>query len=363
MSQPNKSPKKNDSKTSNPINLDGLKSLVSTAIQSSKEAREGKQAIDFEVEESFRLVNKETRKASNTVPNPLVTYNNDEERHMVVAFNWLVKINLGLVTKFNLQAEAIHKLSLLQSNVTRVEKQLLKCEEAVAKVEEVEVKLGEVESKVEDAKTKVEKTEEKAAKLELDGDKQMQHSLVGTFTISSPDLAGKPSLARKEQVRDAQGNCIGLESHLQTTMRMLRASCGLTFPDADIESVYPIGKTRLDKTDTSLGQSTTWVVKVGNRRPGSTWDELQTGITTGRVLNNKDQFFLKPNSNVYLNNFLTPKRATFLKEVIKPARAARKILNYTVDQWGLIRVRRAAGSGRPWAVVTTKEELQTFISG
>ena len=194
-------------------------------------------------------------------------------------------------------------------------------------------------------------------------DRQQQHSLVGTFTISSPDLPGKPSLARKEQVRDAQGNTIGLESQLQTTMRMLRASCGLTFPESDIESIYPIGKTRMDKTDTSPGQSTTWAVKVSNRRPGSVWDQLQTGITTGRVLNHKDQFFLKPNSNVYLNNFLTPKRATFLKEVIKPARSAGKILNYTVDQWGAIRVRRASGSGRPWAVVTTREELNTFTSG
>ena len=58
---------------------------------------------------------------------PLVTFEKDTERHLVVTLNWLVKVNKvnkDLITKVNEQAEAIKKLNLLQSAVTRVEKRV-----------------------------------------------------------------------------------------------------------------------------------------------------------------------------------------------------------------------------------------------
>ena len=122
MSQTNKSPSK-PNKTLLEVNLDALKALVDTTILSTKEAKEGKEAINFGVEEDFKLVHKETRKAIGKA-DPLITFEKDTERHQVVALNWLVKVNKDLITKVNEQAEAIKKLNLLQSAVTRVEKRV-----------------------------------------------------------------------------------------------------------------------------------------------------------------------------------------------------------------------------------------------
>ena len=60
MSQTNKSPSK-PNKTPLEVNLDALKALLDTTILSTKE---GKEAINFGVEENFKLVLKETRKAT-----------------------------------------------------------------------------------------------------------------------------------------------------------------------------------------------------------------------------------------------------------------------------------------------------------
>ena len=107
------------------------------------------------------------------------------------------------------------------------------------------MKVMTVESKVEVVETKVEKAEEK---LELEDDKLMQFHLQGTFTISSPDQPGKPSLARRQRVLDPQGNYIRMENDYETSRRMLDAICGHRLAEADIKRVYPTGKTRLDKT-------------------------------------------------------------------------------------------------------------------
>ena len=68
-------------------------------------------------------------------------------------------------------------------------------------------------------------------------------------------------------------------------------------------------------------------------------------------------------ANVYINNFVTPRKAKFLQEVVKVARKEGRITNYTVDEGGNIRVKKERGQHKPWALITTKEELDNFIRG
>ena len=48
---------------------------------------------------------------------------------------------------------------------------------------------------------------------------------------------------------------------------------------------------------------------------------------------------------------------------MKVARKEKKIVNYTVDEVGSIRVKKERGERKPWAIITSKEELDTFVRG
>ena len=337
------------------LDFEGLKCLVDSTIQSTMAAREGGEEapkfLDFGVEQDFQLVLPpgKTRKGD-PVPTPLHTIEGNADRTLVVTINWLIKANQLLIHKVNQQAESIHKLSQLQTKVEEAEK---KSEELVTKVEEVV-------TKVEVVVTKVVKEEEKTSKMEVEEERQAQNSLRGQICVSSPELPNRESLAVKGPMEDTQGGFRGVENHTQTALRMIKAKHGVTFQPSEVELCYATGKGRVGRQQ----HPSTYIIKFNTRGPGSAWERLQHSLMTGRDLHHPGV----PNpfasdANVFVNNFLTPKRAKFLQEVVKVARKEGRITNYTVDETGNIRVKKERGQHKPWALITTKEEMDAFVRG
>ena len=333
----------------------GLQCLVDSTIQSTMAAREGGEEaakfIDFGVEQNFQLVLPpgKTRKGD-PVPTPLHTIAGNTDRTMVVTINWLIKTNQHLINQVNQQAETIHKLSQLQ---TKVEEGERKSEELVSKVEAVVTKVEVVDAKVV-------KEEKKTCKMEEEEERLSQYSLRGQICVSSPELPGKESLAVKVPTEDTQGGYRGVENHTKTALRLIKAKHGITFQPSEVELCYPTGKGRVGRQ----GHPSTYVVKFNTRGPGSAWERLQYSLMTGRDLHNPGV----PNpftsdANVYVNNFVTPRRAKFIQEVVKVARKEGRITNYTVDEGGHIRVKKERGQNKPWALINTKEELDIFVRG
>ena len=342
------------------LDVAGLKSLVDSTIQSTMAAREGGEEaakfLDFGVEQDFQLVQPQGGRRGNKadkgdqVPNPLVTNSEIGERTTVVAINWLIKTSQTLLHQVNQQAETIYRLNKLQAKVEEVEK----------KSEEMVTKVGELVTKVEVVDSKVVKEEEKTNRMVVEEDRLLQNSYRGQLCVSSPELHGKPSLAIKEPKEDTEGGFRGLENHTQTALRMLKLKYGVTFQETEVELCHPTGKGAVGRQ----GHPSTFIIKFNHRGSRSAWERLQHAMMTGRDLLHPglDNPFASI-TNIYVNNFLTPRRAKFLQDVVKVARKEKKIVNYTVDEVGSIRVKKERGERKPWAIITSKEELDTFVRG
>ena len=73
-----------------------------------------------------------------------------------------------------------------------------------------------------------------------------------------------------------------------------------------------------------------YIVRIHNRRPGSAWDDLTTGMMTGQDMNN---------SNIFINFQLTKTRAD-LSFQVRAAKREKKLFSYSVDQNGRICVKK-----------------------
>ena len=194
-----------------------------------------------------------------------------------------------------------------------------------------------------------------AARADLE---KLASAVFGKFTESLP---GKASLAIKPVVSDQEGGFHGVERHIDTALRMYKAKTGRQFDKSTIYKCHPIGKKMVGAREGFKGFPDTYVIGFSQRCPGSEWDILQHGLLTGKQLNDpSSETPFQTKENVYINNLLTPRRSKLLVEEVKPAKKAGKILNYSVDQLGAIRVRVGQGRGR-WHSITTSEEFNKLI--
>ena len=265
---------------------------------------------DFELE-----VASSTRKGSKSL-GPLVLDSSlpQEERTKDVAINWLLQLSKVLVEKYNEYAGVINSaFNSIQGQVDKLEEEK---EELVRRCD----------------------------KLELDNDSVRQRSMKGNLIVSSPRQGEVGS--RLVRLPREQGGYQGQETTTQMVLRAVEEHSRLVFPLEDVAACHQLGGK----------DSHTYILKVSNMKPNSTWDTLTSGMM-GKKINgshfNKD--------NIYFSHQLTPARATFVKEVVKVAHKAKRITGYSTDQNGVTRVCKTLGLGRRWHPVATKEELEQFI--
>ena len=73
-------------------------------------------------------------------------------------------------------------------------------------------------------------------------------------------------------VRDNNRNSVREESDTEMVVRLVKIKTGQEIPLQDIVACHPIGKNK---------DSHTYILSVANRKPGSAWDVITTGMRKG----------------------------------------------------------------------------------
>ena len=220
----------------------------------------------------------------------------ESKKNPSVVINWLVNLTKQLITHVNNLGEI------------------------------VKINQRSMEEKAE--KSLVDELKAKVKSLELDNDDIRQRSMTGNIIIASPQREGNPTLALRQQVRDRKSNTMRQESMMEMCIRMVKEKTSAEFPLEDVVACHPIGKGR--------GTDTTFVMRVINRNPDSSWDLLSHALKTGK---NKSTGQLVNNQlNCFVSYQLTPRRGELMK-ACKNAKLRTKSLRYGADQQGRITVR------------------------
>ena len=153
-----------------------------------------------------------------------------------------------------------------------------------------------------DNKAEQEELEEmkiKYAELETECDEVRQRSMNGNIILSSPNLQDKPTLLVPKQITDPVTGCIRNECCTEMCARLIYMKTGVTVPVTDIVACHVLSK---------QGSDSTYIIRFGNRRPGSAFDIVAAGMLTGRNKESKANF---TNANVFLNFQLTKKEVNW----------------------------------------------------
>ena len=118
-------------------------------------------------------------------------------------------------------------------------------------------------------------------------------------------------------------------------------------PENDIVACHPLSKRG--------GEVTSYIVRIGNRRPGSAWDILAAGMLGGKNPTTKKYF---SDDNVYVNFQLT-KAKGHLSKVVREAKSKKEIKLYSVDQNGRITIK--INDSTQWTEVKSSDHLQSLI--
>ena len=262
---------------------------------------------------------------------------------IATAVNFLVNLCHGLVDTVNHQAA---RLKVLEEEKTKLE-------EVKEKLEEVKVKMV---TNVREAEAKV---EVKMMNLEEETDNVKQRSMEGCITVSSPHNTNKETRFINLPITDQFGTD-RTEQDVEMVLRVVGERSLVKFPVEEVEACYPLEQGRDGRRPTN------WFVKFKTRRVGSQWHTLAAGMRTGFNPDTKTGF---PEANIYLNHPLTPRRARFLKEVVKVAHREKKVGKYMVDERGSIWAKKVKGGRfergdqfKYWPV-TTKEEVERVAHG
>ena len=214
--------------------------------------------------------------------------------------------------------------------------------------EVVKSEVDEIKQKceiVEKLKVENEEMKEKLSKTELYCDEIQQRSMKGNLIISSPNTRGKDSLMVRKEVRC--GNDLRKENDAELMVRIIKLKTGVELLLSDISACHALNK---------QGANTTYILRVINRKPGSSWEVLSAGLLTGKNSANGQSF---TDANVFINFQLTRRRGELAKKV-REAKFSKGIIKYGTDQNGRITVRVNATS--PWMEVTSIDHLAHLIA-
>ena len=220
----------------------------------------------------------------------------ESKKNPSVVINWLVNLTKQLITHVNNLGEI------------------------------VKINQRSMEEKAE--KSLVDELKAKVKSLELDNDDIRQRSMTGNIIIASPQREGNPTLALRQQVRDRKSNTMRQESMMEMCIRLVKEKTSVEFPLEDVVACHPIGKGK--------GTDTTFVMRVINRNPDSSWDLLSHALKTGK--NRSTGQLVNNQLNCFVSYQLTPRRGELMK-ACKNAKLRTKSLRYGADQQGRITVR------------------------
>ena len=198
------------------------------------------------------------------------------------------------------------------------------------------------------AKANLTLLENKVAKLEQNCDEARQRGLKGNLIISSPNLASKPSLLQPKKVSDPLTGEERLENHLEVCTRAIEAKTGVSVPGADVYACHPIPRRGAE-------QNTIFVICFANRRTGSAWDSICSGLVAGKT--NQGKFFTS--ANVYISFQLTSQRAALAKEARQSLGFRGGLARLRIDANGKLSVKQNNDS-RTWFAVTDSDQLKTL---
>lgn len=184
------------------------------------------------------------------------------------------------------------------------------------------------------------------SQMTLDNDETRQRGLKGNLVIYAPNAQQET----KDGVR---------ESEADMCRRLTQETSGAHIKPSDVAACHRLP----DKQHT-------WLLAVGNRAPGSGWEDLAAGMLTGKFHGGGPRDFFKKDRGVHLSFQLTKARSAVLHQV-RLARKEGLLARFSVNQNGRITVRKekvqqvAPGVPRPkenWEVVRSLEDLQRLFS-
>ena len=207
------------------------------------------------------------------------------------------------------------------------------------KIEEKKIEL-EIEMK-----DKVEKLEidfkKKHAELEKDLDEGRQREMRGTLIVSSPQRGNIGTLAVNRPRLEYQGNTVGMETDMDMVLRLVAIKTGVRIPVTDVVACHRIGKKK---------ETHSYVLKIGNRQPYSSWDYLNNAMMTGSM--SKDNIFI---------NFMLTKARTDMSKKVRQMKKDKQFENYAIDQNGKFFIKKNGNDNR-YHFVSSIEHIQELIS-
>ena len=235
----------------------------------------------------------------------------DSEKKSTAVINWLVRLVKTIIEKVSLHGKMIQ----FNKNETELK----------ADLEEV----TELKSKLE--------------KLEKHCDDIQQRTKKGNLIISSPEYGQKKSLLvpNSTMVTGTLAN----EDPTKLCIRLIKLKTGVDLPETDVSACHILK---------AQGSNSSFIVRVHNLKPNSAWDELTTGLRTGK---HKGECFSE--DNIFINYQLTKSRGELLKKV-REARRVKDIHKYSTDQNGRISIQTKLRG--LWTPVSSFSDLQQCIS-
>ena len=188
--------------------------------------------------------------------------------------------------------------------------------EVLAKVEQLEGKVAQLEG--DNKKLKRENKE-----LAEEVDETRQRGMKGNLIISCPPKVNQPNPAIPREV--VVEGVRRMESMTEVCLRLQHSTSGATIPVEDVVACHRLPENQH-----------TWILRVGNRAPGSGWEALAAGMLTGRRHGGGPTDWFT-NNGVYLRFQLTEARAKVHTQV-RLARKAGLLHKFSTNQNGRITI-------------------------
>ena len=264
----------------------------------------------------------------------------DFRKNVSISINWIVTLLKDLVKKVNGQTDLI--TSLVKKLATLVPRDDLEAE-LEKKPKQLEADFQKAVDENRDALE--EKFKLKHESLEVECDEARQRGLKGNLIVSSPkrvtnDGKNMKTLAVKTKIGDR------METDMEMVVRLVQQKTGHTIPKEDIYACHRIGKNP---------DSNAYVLCVSNRKPGSVWETITTGMRKGF----KDVHTTTNNNNIFINYQLTHRRIAISKEV-KKAKKSNLIQKYSIDANGKIWIKPI--NTESFKEVSSIDNLQKLIN-
>ena len=138
-----------------------------------------------------------------------------------------------------------------------------------------------------------------------------------------------------------------METDMEMVVRLVRLKTGHTIPKEDISACHKIGKNK---------DANAYVLCVTNRKPGSVWETITTGMRKGfKDVDTNPSI----TNNIFINYQLTQRRIAVSKEV-KKAKKSHLIQKYSIDANGKIWIKPI--NTETFKEVSSIDNLQKLIN-